>query len=209
MLGDVLAIVPVRGRDGKHRLDGFLSPDERARLVEAMLADVVAACADASSVDAVLVVTPEPEVVPPGVEVLEDDGSGHAAAVERALADARAGDGALVVMGDCPLVTADALDLLVAAARPVALVPTPDGGMNAVALRSPAAVTPAFGVTGAARETMARAEAAGVDAVVVEDAALAFDVDHPADVWKLRESRAPSRARETLERILPPTGGLL
>jgi 2-phospho-L-lactate/phosphoenolpyruvate guanylyltransferase len=209
MLSAVLAIVPVRGRDGKHRLDGFLDADERARLVEAMLADVLAACAGARSVERTLVVTPDPTVAPDGIDVLEDDGVGHAPAVESALDDPRARAGALVVMADCPLVTPAALDVLAEAAAPLALVPANDGGVNALALRPADAVRPLFGVPGAARETLARARAAGVEAAVLEEPALSFDVDRPADVWKLRESAADSRAREALTTILPPTAGLL
>ena len=205
----MLAIVPVRGRDGKRRLASLLSPDERARLVEAMLDDVVAACVDARSVDEILVVTPEPGVAPDGVEVLEDEGAGHAAAVERALADPRARGGALVVMADCPLATGPALDMLAAATGPLALVSTADGGMNAVALRVPGDVELAFGTPEAARTTLERARAAGVEAVAVDEPVLAFDVDHPADVWRLRESGVESRARAALEAILPPTAGLL
>jgi 2-phospho-L-lactate/phosphoenolpyruvate guanylyltransferase len=208
MLDRVLAIVPVRGREGKHRLDGFLSPDERARLVEAMLADVVEACDEARSVREILVVTPEPAVVPAGANVLEDDGSGHPAAIERALGDARARNGVLVVMADCPLATGEALDALASAARPVALVAAADGGMNALALRAPVALEPAFGVPGAAQETLERAGTAGIAAAVVEEPGLAFDVDHPADVWKLRQSTVRTRAHDALAGILPPTGGL-
>jgi 2-phospho-L-lactate guanylyltransferase len=209
MLRAVLAIVPVRGRDGKHRLDGLLTPDERARLVGAMLADVLAACAEAQRVRATLVVTPEPAVAPPGVDVLEDEGVGHAEAVERALADPRARNGALVVMADCPLVTPSALDALAEAADPIALVRAPDGGMNAIAVRTADAVRPAFGVPGAAEATLERVRAAGLGARVVDEPTLSFDVDHPPDVWKLRESGRESRARAALEAILPPTAGLL
>lgn len=205
----MLAIVPVRGRDGKHRLGGFLSSEERARLVEAMLTDVVAACEKARSVTGILVVTPEPGLAPDGVDVLVDEGVGHPQAVERALAHGRAREGALVVMGDCPLATAEALDGLAAAADPVALAPATDGGMNAIALRPGDAILPALGLPDAADATLRRARQAGVDATVVEDPALAFDVDHPADVWKLREGERPSHARAALEAILPPTGGLL
>jgi 2-phospho-L-lactate guanylyltransferase len=205
----VLAIVPVKGRDGKNRLEGLLRPEERARLVEAMLTDVLEACRGARFVDRVVVVTPDPEAVPAGVEVLEDDGRGHAAAVERALEDGRAGEGALVVMGDCPLVTGAALDRLARAAQPVALAPSRDGGVNGLALRDPRAAVPVFGVRNAARATLERARAGGVEPAVVDEPALAFDVDHPADVWRLRQEGGATATHRVLAEILPPTGGLL
>ncbi len=199
----------MKGRDGKKRLEGVLSATERTRLVEAMLADVLAACERAASVSSVLVVTPDPEVVPEHVDVLVDEGAGHAAALERALADERTADGALVVMADCPLVSPESLDRLVEQAAPVALAPARDGGINALAFRSRVPFAPGFGVADAAAVTVARARDCGVAAVVVDDPALAFDVDHPADVWKLREHARRGRSHAVLAEMLPPTGGLL
>jgi 2-phospho-L-lactate/phosphoenolpyruvate guanylyltransferase len=202
MLPRVLAIVPVRGRHGKRRLDGLLEPAQRARLVEAMLADVLAACRASRSVARTLVVTPDPALAAGESDVLEDRGEGHAAAVTAALADERAGGGALVVMADCPLATPDALDRLAAAARPLALAPAEDGGLNAVAFRGPPSFEPAFGVPGAAEETLARARAAGLRAAVLDEPALAFDVDRPADIRRLRENGGRStRAYRVLEAI--------
>ena len=202
----MLAIVPVRARDGKNRLDGFLSADERTRLVEAMLADVLAACDAARAVDSTLVVTPDGDLVPSGVEVLADAGVGHAEAIARALADPRARSGALVVMGDCPLARPEALDRLVAAARPVALAPASDGGLNALALARPGAIEPAFGFPDGAAATAERARAAGLDPAVIDDPSLAFDVDNPPDVWKLRESASETRSRSAAQSFLPATG---
>ena len=204
----MLAIVPVRGRGGKSRLDGFLAPDERARLVEAMLADVVAACEDAQAVDHVLVVTPDPAPAPSHVDVLVDEGAGHEEAVAYALMDERASDGALVVMADCPLVSSVSLDRLAGAADPVSLAPARDGGMNALALERPDAVDPVFGVPDAAAETVKRARMRSTEPAVLDEPGLAFDVDEPADVWELREHGQGTRAHEVLQLILPPTGGL-
>ena len=209
MLRAMLAIVPVKGRGGKSRLDGFLSPDERARLVLAMLADVLAACADASEISAILVVTPDPSVVSDRAEILTDAGIGHADAIRHAIADPRARSGALVVMGDCPLASAAALDRLARAARPVAVAPAHDGGLNALALRDARSLEPAFGVPDAAARTLERARAVGLEAAVLDDSGLAFDIDNPPDVWRLREYDHTTRAHEVLAAILPPTGGLV
>ncbi len=205
----MLAIVPVKGHDGKTRLDGVLSPEERARLVEAMLADVLGACQAAAATSRVLVVTPEPDITPDGIEVLVDEGTGHADAIAHALADERARSGALVIMGDCPLVTAESLDRLAQHADPVALAPADDGGMNAIALRAPLTFRPAFGVANATAVTIARAREAGIEPAVVDDPGLAFDVDNPPDVWKLRQHERRGRAHAALAEMLPPTGGLL
>jgi 2-phospho-L-lactate/phosphoenolpyruvate guanylyltransferase len=194
----VLAIVPVKGLNGaKTRLVPLLSPDERAELVRGMLAAVLTACAESESVLSTLVVTPEPELAPVGIEVLQDSGHGHAAAVASALADRRAANGALVVMADCPLATGGSLDRLARAAAPVALVPALDGGLNALALSSPSLFEPVFGVPDAALRTVERVRVAGIEPAVVDEPLLAFDVDRPSDLKRLHRgilSRAGARA---------------
>jgi 2-phospho-L-lactate/phosphoenolpyruvate guanylyltransferase len=176
----VLAIVPVKGLDAaKTRLAPRLSGPERAQLVVEMLDRVLTACARAEAIERTLLVTPDPGLARPGVEVLVDAGTGHADALALALADPRAASGALVVMGDCPLATAEALDGLARAARPLALAPARDGGVNALALAEVNGFVPGFGVPAAV--TMAAARAAGLEPTVVDEPALALDVDRPED----------------------------
>ena len=176
----VLAVVPVKGRNGaKTRLAPLLQPEERMRLVVDMLERVLEACAAAESITGTLLVTPDPGFAPRGVELLRDEGTGHADAVALALRDRRAANGAIVVMADCPLVRAESLDTLAAAATPLALAPSRDGGVNALALRAVNGFVPPFGVP--VEETLGAARAAGFEAVVVEDPLLALDVDRPED----------------------------
>jgi 2-phospho-L-lactate/phosphoenolpyruvate guanylyltransferase len=184
----VLAIVPVKGLDGaKTRLSPRLSADERSRLVAEMLDRVLAACAEAGAIERTLLVTPEPSLAREGIERLPDAGTGHADAIALALADPRAAAGALVVMADCPLVTAESLDALASAARPLALAPASDGGVNALALAEVNGFLPRFGVP--VETTVAEARAAGLEPVVVHDPALALDVDRPEDYELLLASR--------------------
>ena len=176
----VLAIVPVKGRDGaKTRLAPVLAPEERTRLVLEMLERVLHACAEASAITETLLVTPDPEFAPAGVETLRDAGTGHADAIAAALQDERARNGVLVVMADCPLVRPESLDALAEAATPLALAPSRDGGVNALALCPLDGFFPAFGVH--VEETLAAARAAGLEPVVVDDPLLALDVDRPED----------------------------
>jgi 2-phospho-L-lactate guanylyltransferase len=182
----ILAIVPFKVLDGaKSRLAAFLPADERARLALEMLDRVLAACEGSPAITRTLLVTPNPESARASVETLVDAGTGHADAIRQALAHPRAADGALVVMADCPLVTAEALDELAEAACPVALAPADDGGMNALALRAPDLFTPAFGLPDAAAATIARARAAGIEPEVRHDPRLALDVDRPEDLAQL------------------------
>ena len=182
----MLGIVPVKAlQSAKERLAPALSGQERRNFVMWMLDQVLAACAASAAIDETLIVTPDPGVVP-GDMILLDAGVGHAQAIAAALGDPRARNGALVVMADCPLVRSESLDRLAEAARPVALAPAADGGMNALALREPARLEPAFGLPDAARLTAERARAVGIEAVVVEDPLLALDVDRPSDLGRLR-----------------------
>jgi 2-phospho-L-lactate guanylyltransferase len=184
----VLAIVPVKGLAGaKTRLASLLSAEERARLVVEMLDGVLSACREASAIDGTLLVTPDPALARDGASVLVDAGTGHADALALALADARAAAGALVVMADCPLVTAESLDALAASARPLALARARDGGVNALALQEVDGFRPRFGVPFGT--TVADARAAGYDPVVLDDPRLALDVDLPEDYELLLASR--------------------
>jgi 2-phospho-L-lactate/phosphoenolpyruvate guanylyltransferase len=181
----VLAIVPVKGLDrAKTRLAPVLSAQQRSKLVVEMLERVLRACAEAAAIRRTLLVTPDPRLARPGLEVLVDAGTGHGDAVGLALADPRAREGALVVMADCPLVTAASLDALASAARPLALVAARDGGVNALALRPVDGFRPRFGVP--AEATVAGARSAGLEPAVLHDPALALDVDLPADYELLR-----------------------
>jgi 2-phospho-L-lactate guanylyltransferase len=176
----VLAIVPFKGLDGaKTRLSAALPDEERALVAREMLGRVLVACEGAASISRTLLVTPVPGDAPARIDVLIDAGQGHAEAIALALADPRADDGAIVVMADCPLVDAPALDALVEAARPLALVPARDGGVNALTIRNPGAFTPRFGRP--AEEMIAAARAAGIEPAVLEDERLALDVDRPED----------------------------
>ena len=176
----MLAVVPVKGRDGaKTRLAPLLPPEERTRLVLDMLERVLGACAEAKAITGTLLVTPEPGFAPVGLEVLQDASTGHADAIAAALRDERARVGVLVVMADCPLVRPESLDALATAARPLALAPSRDGGVNALALRPVDGFVPTFGVP--VEETLAAARAAGIDPAVLDDPLLALDVDRPED----------------------------
>jgi 2-phospho-L-lactate guanylyltransferase len=184
----VLGIVPVKGLAvAKTRLAPLLSTEERARLVVEMLDGVLTACREASAIDGTLLVTPDPALARDGVSLLVDAGTGHADAVALALADPRAAAGALVVMADCPLVTAESLDALAASARPLALARARDGGVNALALQEVDGYRPRFGVPFST--TVADARAAGYDPVVLDDPRLALDVDLPEDYELLLASR--------------------
>ncbi len=182
----VWAIVPVRsGGAGKSRLASVLSPQHRAHLIESMLGEVLAALRRARSIDRILVVSPDLPCAPPGTRLLRDAGEGLNLAVEAGIGSLeREASAVLVVAADVPRVTAEEIDRLVAACRgrDVGIAPDHLGeGTNALWLRLPARIAPAFGTDSAARHRTAAASA-GASFMAVALPGLAQDVDLPQDL---------------------------
>ncbi len=209
----ILAIVPVRALEGaKSRLGAVLDAEERRDLVVAMLRRTLIALAEAGRIDGSVVVSSDEEVLEiaraEGGIPLRQLGGGLNGALDQArtVAMELGADAIVVVPGDLPAVTGNALDALVdmagdAARGPgvaagdaagvvhrgvdgppvVALVPDRHGrGTNALLLRPPDAIPFAFG--GDSRLAHA-ALAAGAGAAYVEvPGPLDLDLDTPEDL---------------------------
>ena len=200
----MLAVIPVNDpRRGKQRLSKLLAASVRAELVSAMLHDVLEACELATSIDDALVVTPSPAIAPAGCAVMRDPGRGHAEAIDAALRTDGAKGGVVVLMADCPLVTAEALDTLVAAADPLALAPAQDGGTNALAMRPGDLMRPAFGVPGSSAVTMATARELQIRPKLVQDPVFAVDLDDIEDIERVLRRGAATRTAALLSSIEP------
>jgi 2-phospho-L-lactate guanylyltransferase len=182
-------VVPFRGTEGKSRLAG-LPLAARASVREAMLADVLAACA---AVGTTYVVT-SARGLSAAATIVVDDGRGLGAAVATGLAAAeRAGATApfLVVNADLPCVTARDL-LALAGAIPdhgLALVAAADGTTNAIALSSPELFAPLYGPGSAARF------AALAPSRALEVPNLIDDVDTVVDLERLSGRLGPKTRR--------------
>jgi 2-phospho-L-lactate guanylyltransferase len=189
----IAAIIPVGTLEGaKTRLGGMLDAEERRDLVERLLERSVTAALAADGLAAVLVVSPDPEVLrraaEMGARTLRQRSSGLNAGLAEARDDVVAGGAeAIVVLPiDLPFVTTEAVT---AVFRPLLLRPSPavvlvtdrhETGTNALALRPPDVIDFAFG-PGSRRAHRAAAEAAG--AVFTELAGpLAVDLDTPDDL---------------------------
>jgi 2-phospho-L-lactate guanylyltransferase (CobY/MobA/RfbA family) len=70
-----------------------------------------------------------------------------------------------------------------------------DGGTNALALRPADALAPAFGVPNGAAVVVERARALGFEPAVVDDPALALDVDTLEDLERACELGEGTRTR--------------
>ena len=182
----VCAIVPVRAlHEAKTRLAEVLSPSGRASLVHSMLAHVLDALRASPGIDQILIVTSDPSLVPPDVEIVRDRGEGLNAAVAQALDHVSAtASHAIVVAADVPGVTSSEIDRLVAAVVVNDVVVVPDHlgeGTNALGLSLPAAIAPQFGVGSRATHALA-ARRARASLLILQLPGLARDVDLPGDL---------------------------
>lgn len=206
-----LAAVPVKDlENAKQRLVPVLSPEERRALAQTMLEDVLDALAEAS-LDRVLVVTRDPEVIALArqrhASVLEEpENRGHTEAV--ALAQRMAADiGAqrfLTIPGDVPQVTPQEIAALVAAASAgpgVVFVPSRSGfGTNGVLLSPPDLMRLKFGEPSFANHLIA-ARRGGLDPVILSLPGLGLDIDGPEDLRTLLENDRKTRSRRLIQTL--------
>jgi 2-phospho-L-lactate guanylyltransferase len=203
------AILPVkRFDDAKQRLTAGYEPAQRRALVAAMVEDVLEAVAKARTIERTIVVSGDPIAqelaAEAGAEVIPDPGdAGHVQAVLAGIARAEVeGEDTVVLLpGDCPLLDPQELDRLLTGVpeRYVTIVPDRHGtGTNALVLRPPSAIVPAFGEGSCERHVEAAREA-GIPFGVEELASLGLDLDTPADVVALTTKlmSQPGRARRT------------
>jgi 2-phospho-L-lactate guanylyltransferase len=179
----------------KTRLAPVLGEAERSALALAMLTDVVAATTRARLTGTIAVVdTDKARAVGAALraDVVVDPGAGMNAAVRAGIdeAVARGADTVLVLPSDIPLLNADDIAVVAAAGadrdRVVVVARDRQGvGTNALLLRPPSVIRPAFGVD-SARHHLYRARIAGVPALEVDTHRLGFDVDLPSDLVDLR-----------------------
>ena len=209
----IVAVVPVKPlHEALGRLAGVLGSEERRELQEAMLHDVLDACAAAESIDEVVVVTCDPDAAAiayeHGVGTMPDHvpprGMNAAVGLGLAYASESGADAAIVVTADLPLADGDDLDALVSGlpGRPgVAIAPSLDWtGTNVMVLAPADALRPELGIGSLERHTV-QAAVRGVGLLLVDRPRLALDIDTPSDLTMLGRSRESSLARVTCERL--------
>lgn len=204
----VVALVPLRKPGaGKTRLGGGLSPQERAELAAAMLADVAAALRSAP-LDRVVVAATGPAAAASagalGLEILLDppgDG-GLDTAVDAASRHLATAGSLLVVAADLPRLRSGDITAVLDRPEPVVVAPTLDGGTAALLRRPPRAIPSAYGAGSAARHLALAAEA-GLAAATIDRAGLRHDVDTWADLRGLVHGDVGAATASFLERIRP------
>ena len=189
----VQAIVPRKALTiAKGRLSAVLSRAARAQLSLWLLESVCRALGAVDSVEAVTVMTPDPDVQRHaarwGVRATFDarpDLNGALAALFAGLAGPE--HALLVVAADLPMLRPSDVAALIArgAQRSIVLAPSKDGtGTNALLLPPGVAMPPAYG-PGSLFAHRERAQHLGLGIVEIRRPGLGFDVDTPRDLTGL------------------------
>jgi 2-phospho-L-lactate/phosphoenolpyruvate guanylyltransferase len=192
------AIVPLKSpRTAKSRLADRLSPARRRALLFAMARHVLGTLQRTPGIDRIAIATASDEVAGFAaahnvacIRLAGDDGPAVAFELALDALQSQMPDRVLMIAGDLPLLTCDAVrELLVSADRfdgpGVVLAPDRFGiGTNALLCKPPQLVAPRFGEESFSRH-LAAVWALGVPHRVVERNELAFDLDTPADLGAL------------------------
>ena len=201
-----MILVPVKNLNGaKQRLASLLTQQQRTELARSMLKDVCHALSEVPSPPAVALVTSDEYASrlarQCGFETIHDDenlGETEAIAMATQQAEKRGADFSLVIPGDIPLVTADEIAAVLAAAPAAGtvLVPAADGrGTNAI-LRRPCALIPCRFGNDSFLPHRAAARATQKEVVVLEGLpGIALDVDRPEDLEELAEGKPRTRTQ--------------
>lgn len=210
-LEPIHVVLPMRTvSGGKARLGEALDAEEREELVLGMLLHTLDVLREWPACERIHVVSRDPALPATtsgsGTRITVhrqvDEGLNEGIRLGVSAARVEQATSLLVLPGDLPLLSVAALDELLTAADAgvvaagggplVAIVPSDaGGGTNALLLRPPDAIAPAFG-TDSFEAHLRAAEAAGAAVQVVSDAVLGFDLDTPDDLERLD----PERLRE-------------
>lgn len=191
------AVIPAKSLGAaKSRLAEVLTPGERATLARDLLRRTVAVARACPLLANVIVVSADPVArqvaeeqgaltlpdPPPGVLARDPLNAAIMAGRDRAVA--RGARAILVLPADLPLLTAPTLTAFIERAGDASVAIAPDWsgtGTNALLLRPPRAIEPAFGLDSYSYHRAA-ARARGFDAVTAVLPALARDLDTPDDL---------------------------
>jgi 2-phospho-L-lactate guanylyltransferase len=191
----IWAVIPAKSPDAaKARLAPALSAEERAALARRLFRGTVEATLACAALAGAIVVSASPELralaVELGAHACPDPPSHHADALNAAIAcgcaraAALGATAALVLPADLPLLAPAVITEFLDEAGDAAVAVAPDRanvGTNALLLRPPRALAPAFGPASCERHR-AVARARGLSVAFVHLPALALDLDTPADL---------------------------
>jgi len=192
------ALIPIKGFDrGKSRLSEVLAPRERAQLARDLFEHVVRVLRASPEIDDIAVVSDSPEArkhaVRLGVVALSDaDGSeGLADVVDGALQDLerRGATSVMICMSDLPDLTVQDISSVARRLEESDVVLVPDllqQGTNVIAAKPVTVLPSCLGHEDSLRRHHTRARGLGLTVRVQLSSGIAFDVDRPHDLERLR-----------------------
>ncbi len=209
------AVMPVKPFDwAKSRLDGVLSPADRAALARRLMLGSLRALHDSACFDRIVVVSRDEEALTlaqgEGALTLRERGEPDLNAAlrqARSLALVEGATSLLVLASDLPLVTASDIRDVVAASNDSAVVIVPDRrdeGTNALLLSPPDAIAFGFGGLSSQRH-LGFARDGGLAARLLRVEGIGFDVDLPHDLEDLE--RLGWRLEDAATSLLGPERG--
>jgi 2-phospho-L-lactate guanylyltransferase len=188
------AVLPIkRFEAAKQRLGDELGAGTRAALAAAMFADVLSSLQHAESLEAIIVISGEPQVhdiaSESGLIAISDHhdkGQSHAVRSGLARAAALGCDRAIMVSGDCPLLDPAELDKLITdATADVVIVPDRhQSGTNGLIINPSGPFEPQFGPDSLARHSQ-QAERRELSMAIAPIGSMAIDIDTPDDLAEL------------------------
>jgi 2-phospho-L-lactate guanylyltransferase len=189
------AVLPVKPFDwAKSRLDSVLSPAERAALARQLMLGSLNALIESGCFERVVVVSRDAEALSiarkQGAFALTEGAPAdlnQAIVTTRDLAMREAAASLLVLASDLPLVQPEDIQRIAAAGVTSSAVIVPDRraeGTNALLLRPPDLIAPAFGLQSFQRHLTLLSEA-GATVSILRLKGIAFDVDVPQDLADL------------------------
>lgn len=227
LLSDIHAVVPIKNPDrAKQRLAAVLDRHGREALFRAMAGDTLDALAQATRLDAVWIVTRDPEIIDAafarGLGVIrEPDNVGHTTAVARGIAYAsdRGASAVLTMPADMPVVSGEDIDavvrshLRISASGPACtLVANADEtGTNAVVMNPPDLMPLQFGQDSFIPHERCVREVLGLTPNRPMIDAFSLDIDNPIDLVAIEcyfALEAPERRSGRTSRWLQSPAGI-
>lgn len=200
-----MILIPVKNlEDAKQRLSPLLNAEQRREIARAMLEDVVETVSQCRHLAPAALVTGDHYAIALagefGLEVIEDEvNPGESGAIDMATraCEARGITTTLVLPADIPLIRAEEVEAIFAAApdEGVVLAPSWDRrGSNAV-LRRPASLIPLRFGNDSFEPHLEAATTTGKPCVVLTLPGISLDVDTPEDLIRVTEAEGERRAQ--------------
>ncbi len=192
------ALIPIKGFErGKSRLSEVLAPLERAELARDLFEHVVRVLRASPAIDEIAVVSDSVEACKHaerlGVVALSDadDSQGLADVVDGALQDLerRGATSVMICMSDLPDLTVQDIASVARQLDESDVVLVPDllqQGTNVIALKPATCLPSCLGHEDSLRRHHARARDLGLTVSIQLSSGIAFDIDRPRDLERLR-----------------------